>query len=166
MSPIRNAAGGSARAITAADIAWCASGTSGTVTWRHNWAKANRLKAKPPFNRNDAVETAIAWQLAQPPRQKKATAAWTWIRVSVLELILAGNDDDIWLVIGSEGYRHAAVAGPEAAARAAGELAVACFMLPTASVVEAAKARYVDMRKGQHVIGGVSAIDLRQRAPR
>ena len=106
---------------------------------RAEWARARRLKAEGPWTSHDAVETAVAFAI---PRGIHATQVWDAIQPQVRKLLLAGEEEAIWLVVAMEGGDHRAVAGAAAAARSVDELGVPCRLRETRSVVLEAKRRF------------------------
>lgn len=150
----------SSPAITAAQVAWCGQVRPGK---RHSWARQDRLKQHPPFTTHDAVETALAFRLADSAvSQKIATAAWESVRAEIKRLIVAG-EEDIWFVVAAEGPRHAAVAGANDAARA-GEQLGPCWLVSAQEVVVEAKMRFAELRARGTGSASVSRLPDRKNA--
>ena len=127
--------------ITAAQIAWCGDVSSGR---RHSWASKGRLKLHPPFTTHDAVETALAFRLADSQvSQKIATKAWEVVRAEVKQLIVAG-EREIWFVVAAQGPRHRAVAGADAAARVAEQLGQ-CWLVSSGEAAAEARKRFDEL---------------------
>ena len=144
--------------FTASDIAWCG---QVEAPRRATWARVGRLKAKGPWNSNDAIETAIAFSI---PDGKHATAVWDVIQPEVRRLLLVGKAESIWVVVAQEGSEHRAVAGSGAAARAAEASGVACRVYSVRAEVKEAARRYAVKTGQQGAV--VTPIQNRQQVRR
>jgi hypothetical protein len=148
--------------LTATDVALC---TRMDPERRAAWARDGILTRCPPFQEQDAIETAVAQALLDATNNQRARAALLSIRAELRKLVLASKVN-LWAVVPNKGTDIAVVEGASAAARAAYKVGRPVRMVPLEGDIAAAREAWATRTAAGHV-GEVLPIrpDIGQERP-